>query len=409
MSAKQARLFLRRGRANPLWHGHPWVYSGAIERTEGTYEPGDLVEVCDIEGRLIGRGLANARSQIIVRMLTRREEPLDVDHPGDTSEQALSRLLARRLTEAALLRQRLHLPSPETDAYRLCNSEGDGLPGLIVDVYNGVAAVQFTTLGMKRREGAIYDALLALPPPYRPRAIIEVSAGGFARLEGFGSATRLVHGEATMPISCREAGVQLEVDPLRGQKTGMFLDQRDNRVAVGRLASGGRVLDVYSYAGGFALQALRHGAIAATCVDSSSRALERARRHAQLNALCGLEVVEADAFRFLESVTPRSFDVVIVDPPKFARAHKDLPAALKGYRRLNALALTAVAPGGLLATCSCSQLIGCEDLERVVAGAALDAARSVTLVQVGSQGPDHPVPAAFPEGRYLKFLLLGVR
>jgi 23S rRNA (cytosine1962-C5)-methyltransferase len=390
-----ATVYLKRGRANPLWQGHPWVYSGAIVREEGAYEPGDVVDVADAEGRYIGRGFVNPRSQIRVRMVTTRDEAVD------------AKLIERRVEEAAKLRARLLLPSAETNAYRLINSEGDGLPGLVVDVYGEVCAVQFTALGMKRREVEVYDALAQL---LSPRAIVEVSAGGFAQVEGFASATRAVRGDdaAAQQVRCRENGIELEVDPLHGQKTGMFLDQRQNRQRLGQLAKGARVLDVYTYAGGFALNALRAGAEHATCVDASGRALERVRAHAALNGFGAIETFEADAFRFLEAARPRSFDIVILDPPKFARARKDLEAALKGYQRLNALGINACADGALLATCSCSQLVDGETFERVIAGAAKDAGRRVQLLEVASQGPDHPVPPAFPEGRYLKFALCRV-
>jgi 23S rRNA (cytosine1962-C5)-methyltransferase len=210
-------------------------------------------------------------------------------------------------------------------------------------------------------------------------------------------------------VRCRENGVQLEVEPLKGQKTGMFLDQRENRRTIGQLSAGARVLDVYTYAGGFALNAIRGGAKEALCVDSSARALERVKAHAALNG-CAEKVstVEADAFRWLETARPKSWDVVIVDPPKFARARKDLDAALKGYQRLNVLAMNACADGALLATCSCSQLVDEETFERMIAAAAKDAGRRVQILQVASQGPDHPVPPAFPEGRYLKFVLCRV-
>jgi 23S rRNA (cytosine1962-C5)-methyltransferase len=390
MAASAAKLFLRRGRANPLWHGHPWVYSGAVERSEGEAEPGDVVEVRDADGRMIGRGFVNPRSQIRVRMVTRKDEPVD---------QAL---IVRRLDEALALRRRIGLPSGETDAFRAVNSEGDALPGLVVDLYRDVAAVQFSALGMKRLEQVVFDALLAWPGV---RAVVEVSAGGFAQVEGFAAATRTVRGPETQKVGCRENGIELE---LHGQKTGMFLDQRENRRRVGELSRGARVLDLYAYAGGFALAALKGGARSAVCVDSSARALERIRHHAETNGLGPLEAHEADAFRFLEQATPRSFDLVVVDPPKFARAKKDLEAALKGYERLNALALNACAPDAILATCSCSQNVGEDEFERVIAGAAQQAGRRVQVLEVSSQGPDHPVPPAFPEGRYLKFVLCRV-
>jgi 23S rRNA (cytosine1962-C5)-methyltransferase len=389
-----AKVVVKKGRANPLWHGHPWLYSGAIEREEGTYQAGEVVEVIDHQGRLIGRGFANPRSQIRVRLVTWRDEPVD------------AALIARRIDEAIGLRKRIGLPSEETNAYRLVNSEGDALPGLVVDVYGDVCAVQFTALGMKMREDEVYDALAAA---LSPRAIVEVAAGGFAQLEGFGSQTRVVRGETELgAVRCLENGIALEVEPLGGQKTGMFLDQRDNRRRVMSLARGAKVLDMYTYAGGFALAALKGGAASATSVDSSVRALQRARAHAELNQLGPLETVEADAFRYLETAPPRGFDLVIVDPPKFARARKDLDAALKGYQRLNALAINACAQNALLVTCSCSQLVDSEMFERVIAGAAKDSGRRVQILDSASQGADHPVPPGFPEGRYLKFVLCRV-
>ena len=388
-----SKLVLKRGRANPLWHGHPWVYSGAVEREEGTSEAGDVVEVHDADGRFIGRGFVNPRSQIRVRMLTRKDEAID------------AAFLAGRLAEAKALRARLNLPSDKTTAYRLVNAEGDALPGLVVDVYGDVAAVQFTALGMKQLEELVFDEVKKL---IGARAVMEVSAGGFAQVEGFGSATRTVRGDEVTTVRCRENGIDLEVEPLHGQKTGMFLDQRDNRRRLAEFSRGARVLDVYTYAGGYALNALAGGAVSATCVDSSSRAIERVKRHAEINKLGPLEAIEADAFRFLEQAKPRSYDLVILDPPKFARARKDLDPALKGYERLNALALNACAPNALFATCSCSQNVDEETFERVIAAAGQAAGRRVKILEVASQGPDHPVPPAFPEGRYLKFVLCQV-
>src|SRR5262245_37962318 len=177
MTRRAARIYLKRGRASPLWHGHPWVYSGAVEREEGAYQPGDVVEVCDHQGRAIGRGFANPRSQVRVRMLTRPP------HGAEPVDEALVR---RRITEAARLRRRLGLPAADTDAYRLVNAEGDALPGLVVDRYGDVLAVQFTALGMKRLEETVYDALAAEPGV---RAVVEVAAGSFAQLEGFSSSS----------------------------------------------------------------------------------------------------------------------------------------------------------------------------------------------------------------------------
>jgi 23S rRNA (cytosine1962-C5)-methyltransferase len=387
------KIILRRGHAKPFWFGHPWVYSDAIASVEGEVEPGAVVEVRDHEGRYIGRGLVNPRSQIRVRLLTRRDEPVD------------AALIARRIAAARDLRRRLGLPGPDTDAYRLVNSEGDGLPGLTVDVYGDALAVQLSAYGMWQRAAVILDALEAA---LAPRTIFEVSPGGCAAGEGFTVAPRVVRGEARETVTCREHGLTLEVAPLAGQKTGLFLDQRENRRRLGELCSGQTVLDCYTYAGGFGLAALKGGATAVTAVDVSPRALERARRNAELNRLGSLTTIEADVFRYLETARPHSFDVCVVDPPKFARARKDLEPALKGYRRLNALALGVVADGGLLMTCSCSQHVGESDFERMLAGAAQDARRRVQVLELRSMGADHPLPPAFPEGRYLKCMLVRV-
>jgi len=325
-----ATVVIKRGRAKPLWFGHPWIYSEAIERVDGGVEPGDEVAVADHDGRFIGKGFVSPRSQIRVRLASRKDEPLD------------DAWLAARLHDARALRARLGLPCAETDAYRLCNSEGDALPGLVVDVYGDAAAVQFTTIAMKRREAAVLDALAAL---LAPRTIYEVAAGGFAQLEGFASSSRVARGESRPRVACRENGVRLEVEPLAGQKTGAFLDQRENRALVGALARGARVLDLYCYAGGFALAAARGGAASLTLVDTSARALARAQANFAANELPGPELVESDVFRWLEQAPAGAFDLVICDPPKFARARKDVEAALKGYRRLNGLALAACAPG----------------------------------------------------------------
>jgi 23S rRNA (cytosine1962-C5)-methyltransferase len=382
---------IRKGRAKPLWFGHPWVFSEAIAGADGELAPGDEVRVVDDQGRFIGRGFANPRSQLRVRMASRADAPLDAGW------------IAARLADARALRVRLGLPSADTDAYRLVNSEGDFLPGLVVDVYGDAVCVQFTAAAMKQREAQVFDAVEAL---LAPRTLYEVAAGGFAALEGFASAARVVRGEPRPRVACRERGFTLEIEPLGGQKTGAFLDQRENRAMVERLARGARVLDLYCYVGGFALAAARGGAASVTAVDASARALERARAHFAGNGLGELDAVESDAFRYLEQAPAGAWDLVVCDPPKFARARKDLDAALRGYRRLNALAMQALAPGGILCTASCSQLVDAESFERAIAGAAQDAHRRVQLVHAGGQPPDHAVPVAFPEGRYLKFLVV---
>jgi 23S rRNA (cytosine1962-C5)-methyltransferase len=259
---------------------------------------------------------------------------------------------------------------------------------------------QVTTLGLALRREAIFAALEA---ELSPGCLYETAAGAYADVEGFVSQARVVSGHGKARVSCHEDGIALEVEPLAGQKTGMFLDQRPSRLRVGALAKGARVLDCYSYAGGFALQAARGGAKEVTAVDSSARAVARIEEHAKANRL-SVRAVEADAFRFLETATPRAYDLVIVDPPKFARARKDLEAARKGYERLNQLAMAACAPGALLVTCSCSQNVSAEDFERIVAAGAKQAGRTVRVLEQAGPGPDHPLPPGFSEGQYLKVI-----
>jgi 23S rRNA G2069 N7-methylase RlmK/C1962 C5-methylase RlmI len=270
MATELQRVKLKPGRAKPLWYGHPWVYSEAVERAD-QITPGDEVQIVDHDGRFIGRGFANPRSQIFVRIAERADRPLDEGW------------LRSRLHAARSLRARLRLPSAETDAYRLVNSEGDGLPGLIVDVFGDSAVVQLTTMGMKRREAEIFAAVTEL---LRPRTLYEASSGGAAqKVEGFVAQARVVAGESRPEVPCRENGAALVVEPLVGQKTGWFLDQRENRAFVAGLARGARVLDLYTYAGGFALAAALGGAAKITAVDVSPRALERAGKNFALNGI----------------------------------------------------------------------------------------------------------------------------
>jgi 23S rRNA (cytosine1962-C5)-methyltransferase len=387
-----ARVLLRQGRARPLWYGHPWVYGNAVLRLDGAAEPGDVVTVTDHDGKFIGRGFWNPRSQIPVRLCTRRDEPID------------AAFLRARIAAAPARRVRLGLPSSATTAYRMINSEGDDLPGLVVDVFGGAISVQVTTLGMAARRDVLFEALAA---ELSPAAIYEVAAQSYAEVEGFIAQSREVKGAGAVRVPCLEDGIKLEVEPLAGQKTGMFVDQRPSRIRVGQLARGARVLDCYSYAGGFSLQAARGGAVDVTAVDSSARAIARIEAHATANGAT-VRAVEADSFRFLETATPRAYDLVVIDPPKFARARKDLEAARKGYERLNGLAMTACAPGAILVTCSCSQNVSAEDFERIVAAGAKQSGRTVHILEQTGPGPDHPLPPGFSEGQYLKVFFVQV-
>ena len=390
-----ARVVLRQGRARPLWFGHPWVYANGVDRVEGKPEPGDVVALVDHDGRFIGRGFYNPRSQIPVRLCTRADEAVD------------AAFFRARVARARAVRARLGLPNVRTgtldwtNAYRLINSEGDDLPGLVVDVYADTAVAQITTLGISANRNLIYDALEA---ELGVTTIFEIAPASYAELEGFAAGSRVARGQSRPTVEVREDGIALDVEPLSGQKTGMFIDQRETRARVGALARGARVLDLYAYAGGFSLAAARGGAAAVTAVDSSARAVARTLAHAEKNG-AAIEAVEADAFRFLETATPRSFDLLVVDPPKFARARKDLDAARKGYERLNALAMQAAAPGAILVTCSCSQNVDAETFERIVAAGAKQSGREVRVFERRGPASDHLLPPGFGEGQYLKVLL----
>jgi 23S rRNA (cytosine1962-C5)-methyltransferase len=383
-----AQVVLRKGRARPLWFGHPWVYANAVAQVMGEAAPGDVVALLDHDGRFIGRGFYNPRSQIPVRLCTRADEAID------------AAFFRKRIAQARVARARLGLPSERTTAYRLVNSEGDDLPGLVVDIYGDAAVAQITTLGIAARRAEIFDALEA---ELGVKTLFEISPPSYAELEGFAPASRVARGTALPSVAVLEDGIALEVEPLSGQKTGMFIDQRETRARVETLARGARVLDVYAYAGGFALAAARGGAATITAVDSSARAVARIEAHAAANR-AKIEAIEADAFRFLETATPRAFDLIVLDPPKFARARKDLEAARKGYERLNALALQAAAPGAVLVTCSCSQNVDAETFERIVAAGAKQAGREVRVFERRGPAADHLLPPAFIEGQYLKIL-----
>ena len=266
-----------------------------------------------------------------MRLLTRADEPVD------------AAFIRGRIARARALRARAGPAVGRTTAYRLVNSEGDDLPGLVVDVYGDAAVVQITTLGIAQREADIFDAL---EESWACEAILRGCRRQLRRPRGLrGAAARRARASRRPASPCLENGIELEVEPLSGQKTGMFIDQRENRSARGQLARGARVLDCYAYAGGFALAAARGGAAAVTAVDSSAarRGAHRGPRRRQ--RLDHRSAVEADAFRYLETATPRAFDLVVIDPPKFARARKDLEAARKGYERLNALAHAGLRPG----------------------------------------------------------------
>jgi len=346
---------------------------------------GEAVEVEDSRGKILGRGFFNRRSEIAVRILERGEGP-DLDAAW---------LRARLETALALRRDTLGLERV-TDAYRVVNSEGDGLSGLVVDRYAGVLCIEVQSLGWFRRAVELKDVLRDL---LRPRAMLFRADPAIERIEGFrvlGEA-----GEARTEI--REHGVRFLVDPAGGHKTGFFLDQRDHRRRTAERARGRRVLDLFCYTGGFSLAAAAGGAKAVLGVDLDEEAVAGAVANAERNGSPRqVSFKHADAFDALRDAAAGAHDLVVLDPPKLAASREEVPAALRAYEDMNRLAFQKVAPGGLVLSCSCAGLVPEDEFLAALARAARASGRDPRVIEVGGAGPDHPFALLHPRGRYLK-------
>jgi 23S rRNA (cytosine1962-C5)-methyltransferase len=461
---------LKKGCAKPLHGGHPWVFADAIYAVEGPdAKPGDEVRVLDDRGTCLGRGFISPDSAIAVRLLTRADAPLtdsilisridealrlrqDVlrlgqpaspaaasappaapDHRLQTIDEQLLKVQKfaaqygmDATEETAQLRQQREALSPKPspasahvqfcadsaiNAYRLINSEGDGLPGLTVDVYGQYLAVQIGTAGMERHLSPILDAL---QERLNPKGILDRSDARSRQIERL-EPPRHAPLRGALPDGpefVTENGIQLRVDlrPGQGQKTGLYLDQRENRRRFGALAAGRAVLDAFSYSGGFSLYAVRGGARSITLVDASEEALQMAHANLERNGVADADLVNAEyaeGFKHLREAG-RMFDLMVVDPPKFARGRENVAQALNAYRDLNTQAVRLLAPGGLLFTCSCSGNVSETDFERAVAAGVRAAGRRAAVLERAGAAPDHPVPPGFDQGRYLKCLILHV-
>ncbi len=392
-----ATLVLRPGREKPVLNHHPWVFSGAIARIEGQAEPGDLITIADNKGKPLAIGYFNPRSQIRARILTW--------DAGAVIDAAFWRALLER---AILGRDLLDLP-PGTTVYRLVNAEADGLPGLIVDRYGDYLVVQCLTLGIDRRKELLFDLLAEM---LSPAGIFERSDVEVRQKEGLQQTSGTRRGqEPPAELVVLENELSFLVDVHHGHKTGFYLDQRDNRAAVGRpeFLADREVLNLFAYTGAFGVYAANSGAKRITHVDSSSTALELAERNIELNGFTRPDdqYIAGDAFEVLRYYREEGeqFDVVILDPPKFAHTQGGVDRATRGYKDLNWLALRLLRPGGLLVTFSCSGLVSADLFQKVVFGAAVDAQRDVQILQHLGQAADHPVLITFPESAYLKGLL----
>lgn len=388
-------LFLRRGKSESLKRFHPWVFSGAIAGANGKLNEGDVVRIVSNENELMGYGHYQIGS-IAVRMLTFREEK--IDHA----------FWVTRLSEALRLRKALQLTGrADNNIYRLVHGEGDRLPGLVIDVYGKTAVMQAHTVGMHMSREQIADALIEASEGlienvyYKSETTLPFKAdlhqeNGFLR----------GHDEGNVAV---ENGLKFHIDWLRGQKTGFFVDQRENRSLLEHYAKGRNVLNMFCYTGGFSVYAMRGGANLVHSVDSSAKAIDLTRANAEMNfpGDARHEAFAEDAFKFLEQAGS-NYDLIVLDPPAFAK-HKDaLPRALKGYTRLNAIAFRKIKPGGIVFTFSCSQAVNKDQFRLAVFTAAAQSGRHVRILHQLHQPADHPINIYHPEGEYLKGLVLEV-
>lgn len=389
------KVHLSSGRDGSLLRRHPWVFSGAVRKVEGDPVDGETVDIIGSSGQFLARGSYSSKSQIRLRALTfERDEMID------------ERFFARRIGNAKRLREML--PGIEkTSAYRLINGESDGLPGFIADCYGDYIVCQFLSAGAEYWKKVIVEELAAISPV---KGIFERSDSDSRQKEGLAQVTGLLKGE--MPpnlIEIHEDNIKYNVDIFHGHKTGFYLDQRLNREKIMKYAAGKEVLNAFSYTGGFGVAAAVAGAAHVVNVDSSAEVLEQAEKNFSLNGIKTetAEYVQADIFQLLRSYrdSHRQFDLIVLDPPKFVASASQLNGGTRGYKDINLLAFKLLRPGGVLMTFSCSGYVKPDLFGKIVADAAVDAGLEAVVIGYLSQGPDHPVGLAFPEGLYLKGLI----
>lgn len=384
-------LRLASGRETRILSGHPWIYRNEIARVDDEGEPGAIAQVRDGRGRFVGQAMANLRSQIAGRLLSRSEEPID------------GAFFQRRIHEAV---RRCGRSARGAGACRLIFGEADHLPGLIVDRYGDLLVIQILTAGMERVRETI---LVTLREIVHPRAIYERNDASPRKLEGLELRQGFAVGEGETGLWIQEGDLSFFVEVAEGQKTGFFLDQRENRVVVKRLASGRDVLDCFCYSGGFTLSAAAGGATSVVGVDLSGGAIGWAERSAERNGLssrCTFTMINAfDALRGFDR-DGRRFGLVILDPPAFTKGREALAGALRGYKEINLRAMKLLAPGGILVTCSCSYHVDAPTFLEMLRAAAADAHREFHLRELRTQAADHPILLAARETQYLKCAIL---
>ena len=380
-------LILKPGREKSLKRRHPWVFSGAVAKVTGKPASGDTLEIHSHTGEFLAVAAYSPQSQIVARVWDWTKREIDAGFFRGRIERALA-LRAHFL--------------PTSDAARLVHAESDGLPGVVADRYGETVVLQLSSAGAVRWRDALADALETV---VRPKTIFERSDADVLALEGIEPRIGVLRGAAPPArVAVDEAGATFEVDVPHGHKTGFYLDQRDNRLRLRELAAKREVLDCFAYSGGFTVNALIGGAAAVTAIDSSGPALGLLARNVALNQLPQAECIEGDVFQLLRKMRDqaRSFDLIVLDPPKFAPTAAHADKAARAYKDINLLAFKLLRPGGLLFTFSCSGGVARELFQKIVAGAALDAGVDAQIVEQLSAGADHPVALNFPEGEYLK-------
>ena len=380
-----ARVYLKPARESRPLSGHPWVFASDLDRAEKDAAPGDVVSVIAARGRLLGKAIYNPNSQIALRFLSFKEEKID------------AAWIIKRVREAIALRRQV----ADLSLCRLIFAESDRLPAVIADNFNGVIALQCLSLGMARFQKLIVDVLVN---ELKPRGIWERNDVPVRALEGMEESSGILYGEVPDQVQIFENGLSMLVDVKRGQKTGYFLDQKENRAAIAPYCPGARVLDMFTHTGSFALHAMQYGAREVTGVDSSEYAVSVAEENARLNGFDKALFVSANAFDYLREQSDKNerYGLIILDPPAFAKNKASLGGATKGYKEINLRAMKMLEDGGILVTCSCSQAMTPELFSGVIKGAAADAGVILQLLEWRSQSKDHPILFASPETHYLK-------
>lgn len=387
-----AKVILLQEKQHTVLKGHPWVFPKAIAKIQGKPQTGHLVQIYNASEEFLGVGIYNEHSLYRVRILALNNEPIDI--------HSLGAIVNHRIKQALLVRHSLGLPNPLTTAYRLFNSEGDGLSGLTIDRFNEICVVSSSAYWVELHRQLIQQAIQECLPE---QTILWIAQSKALQQDGWEANTASDNSQEAIVL---EEGIQYQIQFARAQKTGLFLDQRENHQRLATYCKGKSVLDLYTYTGGFALHAAKAGAKKVTAVDSSAHAIEQAKRNAQLNGIDSIEWVEADAREYLANAG--DYDVVVLDPPKLVPSKKHLEKAKNYYRFLHREVFKVMTPGALLMTCNCSSALSSAEFAALVSAQAATVGKQARILGIYGPASCHPILAAFPEGNYLTAILMAV-